>query len=196
MVFLIELREQCSQCVTAFAELEAVVKYPPPSGLEGRRYWNRRIWLRVHALLSASSNVSRILWPNPYRRGAEAAKKSVSRGRELRTFLGIKEDNPLVARKVRNAFEHIDERLDDWMPTVPKLIPLGWVVSAYGREDEPAEAKDAFRYINVNSMDLRVAGKTCNVEEIVRSVELILDHIPVQAQMIYRKHGEPEGESF
>ncbi|MDV3277874.1 MAG: hypothetical protein LYZ69_05345 [Nitrososphaerales archaeon] len=193
MVFLIELREQCSQCVAAFGELEEIVKYPPPQDQEGRRSWNRKVWLRVHALLSTSSNVSHIIWPNPLkRRGSVATEKSLKRGRELQAFLRIKDDNPLIARQVRNAFEHIDEQLDDWLPTVPEDIPLGWAISTYPPEDEPEDTKNAFRYVQVNSMDLRVAGATCNLEEIVQWIEGIIQRIPDEAQMIYRKHGEPE----
>ncbi|MDG7000994.1 MAG: hypothetical protein JRN15_18015 [Nitrososphaerota archaeon] len=191
IVFMIELREQCALCVTALSELEVLVKRPPPDDDEGRRLWNRRIWIRVHALLSASSNVTHILWPKPIGiKNDRLGKTSIQRGKRLRKFIGIQETNPLVVRKVRNSFEHIDERLDEWLPTTSEDIPLGWAVSAYDPENEPPEGKSAFRYINVNSMDLRISGETCNLDEVVRWVQSIDDLVPTQARMFF--HGDRE----
>ncbi len=190
-VFMVELREQSAQIATAFMAFVSAGKDPPPIDDKGKRQWNQRIWLLVHALLSAASNISHILWPNPDKgRGPEAVSRSVRRGRELRLILGIKGENPMISRRVRNAFEHIDERLDDWLPTVPELIPFGWAVSTYNSEDEPEEAKNALRYLNIQSMNLRVAGENCNVEELVSWIASIERRIPLEAQMVLRKHEE------
>ncbi len=188
---MVELREQSAQIATAFMAFVSAEKDPPPIDDIGKRQWNQRIWLLVHALLSAASNISHILWPNPDKgRGLEAVSRSVRRGRELRLILGIRGENPMISRRVRNAFEHIDKRLDDWLPTVPELIPFGWAVSTYDPEDEPEQAKNALRYFNIQSMNLRVAGENCNLEELVSWIASIGSRIPLEAQMVLRKHEE------
>lgn len=189
-VFLVELREQCFLCMTAFAELRMIISNPPPSDEEGKRVYHSGVWLRVQAILSAGSNVSHILWPAPRAKaGSESYKRSRKRGLVLRTFLGISGRNPLIARKVRNAIEHVDERLDDWLPTVTEPIPLGWVISSLKQQEEAPDTKNAFRYLQVNSKELRVAGDRCNLDTIVRLVEVIEGRILDEAQVDFRKYG-------
>lgn len=67
------------------------------------------IWCSLQSILIASSNVSKILWPS--------RKNSKERGEKLRSMLEIENGNILQERKLRNHFEHYDERIDDWFKT-------------------------------------------------------------------------------
>lgn len=65
-----------------------------------------RLWASVQAMLGASANVSKLLWGT----NAEAEK----RREPLRRSLEVPDDSPIRDRDMRNAFEHFDERLEDW----------------------------------------------------------------------------------
>lgn len=63
------------------------------------------VWCSIQSILIAAGNVSKILWPY---------QKYKSRGEKLRLMLKVNEDNILSDRKIRNHFEHYDERIEDW----------------------------------------------------------------------------------
>lgn len=62
-------------------------------------------WSAIQSILTASANVSKILWPE---------KKRKTRGEYLRKLLSIDEEHLLSDRSIRNSFEHYDERIEDW----------------------------------------------------------------------------------
>lgn len=63
-------------------------------------------WSSIQTILIAAANISKILWPS--------RKKYLARGKQLRTLLGIDDDNLLSDRKFRYHFEHYDERIEEW----------------------------------------------------------------------------------
>ena len=63
-------------------------------------------WGYIQSILIAIANISKILWPSN--------KRYSRRGDSLRSILGISNDNPISDRKIRNHFEHYDERIDEW----------------------------------------------------------------------------------
>jgi len=187
-VELVELAEQCQLCMLAFAELEQFARKIPPISDEDWRNWNRMVWSKVQAVLAASSAISRLLWPNPdSARGADAVARTVQRGRMLRGYLSLGSTPPLYHRDVRNAFEHVDERLDDWVPAFPGDIPLGWAISTLPPEEEDSRGKDAFRYVNLRTMDVRVAGARCNLERLADMAGKIRARIPLDTGVIFEK---------
>jgi hypothetical protein len=62
-------------------------------------------WSAIQSILSASANVSKILWP---------VKERKARGDYLRNLLGVDKDHLLSDRSIRNSYEHYDERIEDW----------------------------------------------------------------------------------
>lgn len=62
-------------------------------------------WSAIQSILSASANVSKILWPGKNRK---------ARGEYLRKLLSVDEEHLLSDRSIRNSFEHYDERIEDW----------------------------------------------------------------------------------
>jgi hypothetical protein len=63
----------------------------------------------VHEALTHVAALSRFFWP--------ASKKSLpqARGQRLRQAFDIEDDCPLHDRELRNALEHFDERLDEYL---------------------------------------------------------------------------------
>lgn len=67
---------------------------------------NFAAWYAIQGILVFAGNVSKLLWgANANRRAARA---------ELRRALEISDDSPLEDRRLRNHFEHFDERLEAW----------------------------------------------------------------------------------
>lgn len=64
------------------------------------------VWSAIQSILVAAGNVSKILWPS--------RKSSSARGQVLRKLLNVDDQNLLSDRKIRNHFEHYDERIEDW----------------------------------------------------------------------------------
>ena len=76
------------------------------------------VWCSIQSILVAAGNVSKILWPS--------RKSSAARGEKLRSLLDIDKCNILSDRKLRNHFEHYDERIEDWFE---KSRSLGYIDS-------------------------------------------------------------------
>lgn len=66
-----------------------------------------RTWYSVQGFLIAAANLSKLLY------STEPASRK-SRCIRLRTELGLKGTSPIATRKVRNRFEHFDERIEAW----------------------------------------------------------------------------------
>jgi hypothetical protein len=76
----------------------------------------RRFWYSTQTFLSATANVSKLLWGT--HRQAAADRK------ELRRELRVSDDSPLRNRRLRDHFEHFDERIVDYARAHPQV---GWV---------------------------------------------------------------------
>jgi len=81
-----------------------------------------RAFAAIQGLLAAGAMISKLLWPKPSSLNEDGSQLSpedanrraatLERGRRLRRELKIKGIPILENRKVRNAFEHFDDRLD------------------------------------------------------------------------------------
>jgi hypothetical protein len=79
----------------------------------------------IQSLLAAGAMTSKLLWPTPPNTNIDrtplsaadeaARQRTLARGKRLRAELSIKAIPILESRKVRNAFEHFDERLDHFL---------------------------------------------------------------------------------
>jgi hypothetical protein len=184
LVLLIELREQCRVALTSYSELMEVISRPPSEDPDDQRAYNARVWSRIQATLASCSIISKILWPNVSKRKDRSDESVVHRGRELRQFIKLRGPSPFPIA-VRNAFEHIDERLIEWLPNQGTEVPWGWSLSPYVNEEEPKDSRRAFRYFNLNTKELRVADARCNLREVVEHVRRIIDLIPTEAQVTF-----------
>jgi hypothetical protein len=63
----------------------------------------------VQEALTHVAALSRFFWP------VRKSALTQARGKRLRERFGIKEDSPLQSRELRNALEHFDERLDEFL---------------------------------------------------------------------------------
>jgi len=180
-VFLVEIGEQCRAFMTAYSEIMEMISKGPPVDEEGQRIFSAKIWSRLQACLASCSIISKILWKS------QVSKKGLTRSRELRHILKLPEKNPFP-NQVRNSFEHIDERLSDWLPTQSDDIPWGWCLSVFNKEEEPRDSRNAFRYFHIETFELRVAGSSCNLRKVMEQVHYIEERLPADAKIMFREN--------
>lgn len=90
--FLDEIAQQALRGFMAVSDLELSLRKGDHAG----------VWDAISVLLSAAANVSKVLWPPSGERT------------ELVDYLRIGRSGPLADRRLRNHFEHMDERLERW----------------------------------------------------------------------------------
>lgn len=127
------------------------------------------VHMRLFALMAHAANVSKLLWPDLKR--ADHPKVAEARGKALRRRLGFPKsfkEHPLGQRGVRNALEHFDERLDDWVAAhadgggVYIDLNMG-PLSAFGVKSEA----DVMRNYDPRAARLVVYGDGLNLRELV-----------------------------
>jgi hypothetical protein len=69
---------------------------------------------QVHDALAHCAALSRFFWP-PKRSRPSATELARARGQRLRKLFHLEDGSPLRDRNLRNALEHFDERLDDFL---------------------------------------------------------------------------------
>jgi hypothetical protein len=66
-----------------------------------------RAWYSIQGILINIGNISKILYPSSH-----SSRLAKSRGERLRRLLGMPDESILSEKKMRNCFEHYDEKLD------------------------------------------------------------------------------------
>jgi hypothetical protein len=93
-------------------------------------------FLAVQGLLGSAANISKIFWPIGGKSAEDnKARRRLERGHRLRKELAVPDDSPLRARAVRNHFEHMDERLDEYALSRAKGL-VGALVSTVVMADD------------------------------------------------------------
>ena len=70
---------------------------------------HRGVWVRLQAFLSHTGMVSKLFSP------PTGNALSKDRGKKLSQHLNVLSTSPLINRAARNAIEHLDERMDNWL---------------------------------------------------------------------------------
>lgn len=92
-LFQYHVIEQCETVLRAMARIRSNPEAPD-------------VWADLQSVVLAAGNLSRLLW-------GQSASARASR-RPLRESIGVGDESTLRLRGMRNHFEHIDERLDEW----------------------------------------------------------------------------------
>ena len=127
LMYLAVLQHQCEGYVDGLDDVERLASearvvigtsYADPLEFERKRIAAIRVLFhRLQFTLSCAANASKILW------SPSSKAVAVERGKRLRNLLDVDDDDPIIRqRDLRNDFEHIDERLDDWSVTPQRNI--------------------------------------------------------------------------
>jgi len=119
-----------------------------------------------NAIIHAGA-VSRHFWPSKGK-GA-AARKTQARGAFLRRRMGVEDANPLADRRLRNAIEHFDERLDAYLAN--GLV--GIIVPHYvGQSLEPSDIPGhIFRAFYTDSLVFEIIGERYAIPPLIDELQ-------------------------
>jgi hypothetical protein len=122
----------------------------------------------VHEALSHAASLSRFFWP------ARTQGVASSRSEQLQRSFGVDQRSPLYERELRNALEHFDERLDEYLlwNDAGYFFPDA-IVDSHELADE--SIGHIFKLVDPSRQFFVVLGKKFHFEPIRREVQRILD---------------------
>lgn len=169
-VYLTSLARDIRYAQLALAEVRGRANRTPPDPLA---------WMPLETFLMFTAKVSKTFRPTqmnnePKKPGParDAHQRRKFRGERLCELLGVDDASPIWAREVRDASEHFDERLDEWIFPHPR---------ASAEEMEAGETVNFIpppaRTIDPTSWDVEVSGQTLNLDVIGVELRRILDQV-------------------
>jgi hypothetical protein len=129
------------------------------------------VWYGAQNFIIAAGNLSKILWGTE--RDANETEERRARRKPLRDTLHVEDDSPLRRIKLRNDYEHFDERLEQWWnetaePRYPdaEIGPRNWI-------SEPADV-DILRQLDPTSGDVIFWGNELNIPSVLDEIRRLL----------------------
>ncbi len=182
-VYLLEAVTQCKFAMNALRGLNNVLPRFILAA-QGQEYDLRQtlhdeIFRSIHSFLTHASNVSRLFWPAPPRRGKRedlavyearcAARPSISRAAALRSAIGLDIEHVLKSRKLRDHLEHFDDRLDNWAKTSRNKT---YVQDLIGGESSVTgvDSEDMMRWFDPGTHEVRFRGEVYSIPELAHGI--------------------------
>ena len=176
-IYLGEVATQCRYVLGAVVQLNNALnalQTRPEEVLDcqQRDFVLGEVFRSIHSLLTHTSNISRIFWPTEGKDNASRIR--VERGRELRAYIGLPDDqHPLKKRTLRDHLEHFDERLDHWRKTSQRrnfaqdnIGPWGAIAGI--------EESDVMRWFDPDARRFIFRGESFNIQELVSAIDALL----------------------
>jgi len=148
-VFRREVWQQCRFALMAAENLQQWVR-------EGH---NERVFQSLQSFLSAAASISRLL-------GGEGEIRT-----QVRADLGATEDSLKRMRKLRNHFEHFDERLEEWVKRDPRLNIVDMGMFGPGDIAGLDASSSFFRNLDPNTYIATFWDEEFDLKAAVRAVE-------------------------
>ncbi|HLQ27268.1 MAG TPA: hypothetical protein VK138_15495 [Acidiferrobacterales bacterium] len=159
-VYLRELIRQCEYAIGAVQKANEALSNQNPS----------EFFREAGDFLQHSSAVSRMLWP-PGGINRQKKKKARQRGDHLRAQLSVQEGHVLQNRKLRDHFEHFDERLDEWAEASPnKIIVDNMVGPRKAIAGDAIKDEDIMRMYDPTNKEIVFRGEKFNVQTLVDGI--------------------------
>lgn len=149
-VFLIEIDHQCDYAIYAAKGMQEAID----------NHEIKTFWFYTQALLNSSANISKLLWGT--------SEEYYEKRKEFRKSLGIRNSSPLKSRKIRNAFEHFDEKLDVWASSTEKFVDSNiGPTHMYGG----IEPTDHLRFFDTEEISISFKGDKFKVHPIMEAID-------------------------
>ena len=136
-------------------------------------------WASVQNCLTAVANISKACWGQ----GGKYAKER----EPLRLSLGIDDNSPIKATSMRNNFEHIDERLDNWYATSPNRNHMDFMIGPPSMVQGLADI-DMFRVFDPTNAEVVFWGTVYPLKPIIDEIQRL--H-PVAVAESSKPHWDP-----
>jgi hypothetical protein len=170
-----EVEWQCQMAGVALVDLAIALE----ASDEGRA------WKELQSFLIAAANVSKLLFPS--REGMRG------RGEELRRSLGVPDDSPLKDRRLRNHFEHLDERLEDWALNSERRNFVGRIIGRQGTVVVTPDPTDHMGQLDPTDFTVDFRGEPFDLQPLVSTLEDLWQRARVEAKRPhYLRRGEEE----
>jgi hypothetical protein len=149
-----------------------------------------RIWYGVQNLIIGAGNLSKTLWGTG--RSEEERQQRLATRQPLRESLSITDESPLRRVKIRNDYEHLDERIEEWWDTSPNRNWVGDFVGPRGSIVGPGFGdKDILRWLDPTTGDVIFWGNELNIPTVVAEVQRLL---PIAQAESRKPHWEPPND--
>jgi hypothetical protein len=156
---------QCKFAIRAAGEVDA--------GLDNND--RDRIFYSLQSLLNATANVAKALW-GPCKKPDIAARR-----KPLRDSIGVTDDSPLRSVKMRNNFEHFDERIDKWWKNSTTHNSIDYNIATRGGIQADTDPLDWFRNFDPQTTQLYFWGQELNMRELVDEIQRIVPKLQEEA---------------
>src|SRR5271170_6772757 len=180
-VFASELKDRAVAASLAYRRLEAASAIHPPAKPNPPEEEKQKEFLRLaiiqesaRAVVLGVAGIARVFDPHP--QGTEEFKSRCrARDKELRDEFGIQPDSPLLLRDVRDAFEHLDERIDEWVDRNPKWTMGVWAF--VNASPDPFQNFEPLIRYNARTFDMAILGSSCNLKQMAEAVRILLSRL-------------------
>jgi hypothetical protein len=154
MVFIAEIVKQTKFAKRTAERLQATIDH----------FDELEVWCSIQSILVAAGNVSKILWPS--------RKSSAARGEKLRALLDVDMGNLLSDRKLRNHFEHYDERIEDWFEKNRSAVYMDSRIDPF-ESNWTSNTTNIHRAYNPLTQTLTFRGESVDLGKLLNALEEI-----------------------
>lgn len=131
------------------------------------------VWFGLQGILISASNASKLLWGSRQEPVVEAR-------RPLRESVEIDDSSPLSSRRLRNDFEHFDERVEEWSGKSRDRNYIGRVIGPPGmivvNDRDPT---DKFGHFDPSTATVTFWERSADLNAIVAEAERIFARLEV-----------------
>lgn len=177
-IFQAEVELQCKFILAAFHELNAARVTKSSDD----------IWRHLQSILVASAGLSKMFWGSGEGGDEERAKSRL----RLRESLQVADNSPLRDVKLRNDFEHFDERLERWFARSEHRNFVGRYIGPTGRLITPSPPPtDQFQQFDPETSLVTFWEHTVSLPDVLSEVSRIL---PLAHAEVRKPHWDPPPE--
>lgn len=178
-IYQMEVKQQCVYALIALQEMQDRLANPEQGFHEDGTY---RFWSAMQTFLGACATISKLCWPSEARKKGESLDEvqfRTKRGQELRQSLGLTDSSPLKDKELRNSFEHIDERLDQWANHSPHRMLMSRCIGEPGAFviDPPMAPTDWVGYLDRSTMEVTFQGPSVPLNPMALAVRQLYDGV-------------------
>lgn len=135
-----------------------------------------KFWYYAQNLIVYAGNISKILWGVKIKNNRTLNQKREIERRELRLKLKVSETSLLKRRYLRNALEHIDEKLEEFTNNPQSLIlnknmgPIKGIIQIEEKDYDISKEKN-LRHYDPDAKVFYFYGENINLEELFKAIK-------------------------
>ena len=157
-IFQDELGNQCEFILIGGRQVNACLQQNGPTDL---------IWFALQGMLVSAANASKLLWGS---RTEDALKAR----RQLRESVGVTDDSPFSSRRVRNDFEHFDERLEAYFESAQGHVYFGRNIGPPDAFKVDGQVPQQFGHFDPSTTIVSFWERSVSLQRVVAEAERVM----------------------